>query len=89
MFSSFAITLPETAIPDLLGTVSGIFSDLSPLIFLLFGIYIGLTIISFMIRWFWPKTFTTETGEHYKLSRSQAEFYGGDEFDDDDDDDEE
>lgn len=86
MFSfitSFAITLPETAIPDILANVSGIFTDLSPIIFLLFGVYVAFMILSFIVRWFWPHTFTTETGEHYKMSRYKAEEFGSDEFDDD------
>ena len=89
VFTSFAITLPETAISDILANVSGIFSDLTPLILLLLGVYVGFTILSFVVRWFWPKTFTTKTGEHYKMSRYEAERFGYDEFDDEFDDDDE
>lgn len=85
LITSFAITLPETAIPDILANVSGIFTDLSPIILLLFGVYTGFLILNFVIRWFWPHTFKTETGEHYKMSRYEAERFGYDEFDDEND----
>jgi len=48
MFSfitSFAITLPETAISDILASVSGIFTDLSPIIFLVLGVYVAFAIV--------------------------------------------
>lgn len=56
MFSLSFFTLPETAIQDILASVSGIFNDLSPLIFLLMGVFISFWVLGFVVS----MTTTTE-----------------------------
>jgi len=90
IFTSFAITLPETAISDILANVSGIFSDLTPLILLLFGIPIGFWILKWVINIFSGNAQAKDWYEHDPLlNEADKNYYRrkryGYEYDEDDD----
>ncbi len=90
IFTSFAITLPETAISDILASVSGIFSDLTPLILLLLAIPIGFWILKWAINIFGGNIQDKEWYEHDPLLNDADKNYYrrkryGYEYDEDDD----
>ena len=97
MFSfitSFAITLPETAIPDILANVSGIFDDFLPISLLIIGVYVAFWILRAVIDTMRPQR-AKESGWHHEFKEGKPTFRGRyyeededfDEYDDDDDDD--
>lgn len=72
MFSfltSFAITLPETAIQDILANASGIFGDLKELFLFIFGVFLAVRILFFVVNMMRP----AQTTEYYDKVK---EFYG-------------
>lgn len=88
--TSFLITLPETAISDILVNVSGIFTDLSPIILLVIGVFVGFWIISAVINLIRPPR-AKESGYYHEFKDNyptgRGRYYeAGEEFDDDLDD---
>jgi len=85
---SFAINLSETAIPDILASVKGIFGDFSPLFWLIIAIYVAFWIITPLVDLFLYDISRRVFGGRYRYRPTTDEDEIDDDDDDDDDDDE-